>query len=85
MALACAAQRQWLRFSDRNSVEGLALQTTCRDLGLCQIVREPTRERSLLDLVLTDVANARASVLPAVADHKMVLITTDICAPRSTS
>jgi hypothetical protein len=77
-------QRQWLLHSARNSVEGLAFQTKCRDLGLHKIVRKPSRENYLLDLALTDVMSARAAVIIAIADHRMVLLTFDFSAPRST-
>ena len=48
-------QRQWLVHSAKNTPEGKALEDTCRDEGLKQLVREPTREEYLLDLVLSDL------------------------------
>jgi hypothetical protein len=47
-------QRKWLRHSVRNSLEGALLQDTCNTLGLSQLVRDPTREDNLLDLVLSN-------------------------------
>ena len=37
------------------------------------MVREPTREKYLSDLTLTDVANCSSTVLAYIADHKMVM------------
>ena len=62
----------WLRHSIANSVEGTALKAACDEAGLKQLVRTPTREGHLLDLVLTNIPGARASVLPAITDHKIV-------------
>ena len=66
-------QRSWLRFSQRESVEGRELHSVAQECSLCQLVRGPTREENLLDLVLSDM-DARCEVLPKIADHKAVLI-----------
>ena len=42
-------------------------------LGMRQLVREPTRGKYVLDLVLTDVPDCTARPCAAVADHKGVL------------
>ena len=65
---------RWLRYSSRNSPEGAALYNACLELGLVQRVRSPTREGSLLDLVLSDVNSMACRVLLPVADHKVVEI-----------
>ena len=39
-----------------------------------QIVREPTRKEYLLDLAITDIHKATASVLPCIADHNAILV-----------
>ena len=45
----------------------------CSEHGLQQIVREPTRERNLLDLVLIDLCDfAKSIVVPQIADHRVV-------------
>ena len=41
---------KWLRHSNGNSVQGADLRALCDNLGLQQIVREPTRQQYLLDL-----------------------------------
>ena len=38
-----------------------------------QQVTKPTREDHLLDLVLTNMSGVRTSVLPCIADHKLVV------------
>ena len=37
-----------------------------------EIVKTPTLEKHLLNLVLTNIPNTRASVLPTITDHKQV-------------
>ena len=49
------------------------MKTFCDFHGLQQLVREPTREEYLLDLVCTDVCGSSVKVLPKIADHKAVL------------
>ena len=65
--------QQWLRFSNRESAEGKQLREVCSICRFEQVVREPTREAHLLDLVLTDLHGIVADVLPEVADHRLVL------------
>ena len=65
-------QRKWLVHSARNTPEGNALEETCKDRALKQIVREPIREKYLLDLVLTDLAEVRVLTHPRVADHNLL-------------
>ena len=72
----------WLRFSTCNSAEGTELENTCNSLGLRQLVKEPTREENLLDLVLTNSEQVRCSVQEKVADHKVVEVTLDLPVPR---
>ena len=40
---------------------------------MVQLVREPTRHQYLLDLIRTDIAGAKASVGPYIADHKFCI------------
>ena len=75
-------QRQWLVHSAKNTPEGKALEDTCRDEGLKQLVREPTREEYLLDLVLTDLDGVKCKVLPGVADHQLVQATLVLPMPK---
>ena len=44
-----------------------------RRLGFRQSVKQPTRGKYLLDVVLTDVFDCEASPHSAVADHKSVV------------
>jgi len=66
--------KRWLRFSSGDSPAGAQLRALCDCRGLSQLVREPTRNDFLLDLVLTDVADTSVRVLPAIADHKAVRV-----------
>ena len=48
-----------------------------------QLVTEPTRRPNLLDLALSSLRCAvSASVVPAIADHKGVLVTVGLPTPR---
>jgi len=66
---------RWLRFSNGNTVQGSDLKTVCDNLGLQQLVNEPTRQEYLLDLYLTDVAGTKVRVGSYVADHKYLIAT----------
>ena len=61
---------RWLRFSNGETPEGRALEGVCHRASLRQIVKSPTRGEHLLDIAMTDIPRASASLLPAVADHK---------------
>ena len=74
--------KKWLRHSNRNSAEGQRMMEICREQGLRQLVRGPTREQYLLDLVLTDVEGVSCKVLPKVADHNTVLATLKLKMPE---
>ena len=73
---------RWLRFSSGNSAEGEILKKFCDDRGLRQVVRQPTRGANLLDLLLTDMEGVGCKVLPKIADHKGLLCTLPLQAPR---
>ena len=77
--------KRWLHHSSHDSAEGKAMRDACDDLGLQQKVRQPTREGHLLDLVLTDVPGVVARILPAIADHKLVMAEVDILAQGSSA
>ena len=64
---------RWLQNSARESVEGRLLHDISDQLGLQQLVTEPTRGKYLLDLVFTDVPDCTAEPCTTVADHKGVL------------
>ena len=59
-----------LRYSNGNSIEGLTLRNLCDDHVSCKLVKEPTRESYLLNLILSDLDNISVSVLPVITDHK---------------
>ena len=63
----------WLTHSARENTEGRLLRDISDQLGLRQVVTEPTRGKYLLDLVLTDVPDCTAKPCAAVAEHKGVL------------
>ena len=70
--LCCAGDpnvhhRKWLKYSNRESLEGQELSAVCK-VGLTQLIREPTRGRHLLDLVVRSFPG----VPPLIADHKPV-------------
>ena len=65
---------KWLRFSNGNSIVGADLKAFSENYGLHQLVKEPTRNEYLLDLLLTDIAGAKVKVGSYVADHKHLLV-----------
>lgn len=58
---------------------------TSNQLGLRQLVKEPTRGKYILDLVLTDVPDCSATPLAAVADHNGVLTKVNFKIPETAS
>ena len=54
-------------------------------LGMRQVVTEPTRGKYVLDLVLTDVPGCTARPCAAVADHKDVLTHVTFKIPKTAS
>ena len=62
-----------LKHSVRESTERQMLFEVANKMGFKQLVKEPTRGKYLLDLILTDVTDSAASTLAAVADHRCVL------------
>jgi len=64
---------RWLRHSNGNSIQGADLKALCDNLGLQQLVGEPTRQQYLLDLYLSDVAGTKVKVGPYIADHKLII------------
>ena len=77
--------KRWLVHSARESAEGQLMAETSRRLGLRQLVRQPTRDKYLLDIVLTDVPDCKASTHAAVADHKSVVTTVSFKVPETAS
>ena len=76
----------WLRFSSRDSTEGLLLEEVCCTLGLKQHVKAPTRGAYLLDLVLSDFeSGVRCKVIPGIheEDHDAVLTSVDVSVAES--
>ena len=67
---------RWLGHSPSDTPAGLELESQCKQYGLKQIVKEPTRDENLLDLVLTTMPDQTIYQLtPKIADHKGVLVT----------
>ena len=75
--------RRWLRFSNGDSPEGIALERFCLANSFRQLVHEPTRENYLLDLVLSSSDSVRCRVLPKIADHSVVLATLKLSVPKT--
>ena len=66
--------QRWLRHSNANTNIGAEMKCYCDFHGLFQLVKEPTRNEYLLDLVITDMVGSSASVLSKIADHQAVLV-----------
>ena len=66
--------QRWLKFSRENTNIGAEMKTLCDFHGLIQMVKEPTRNDYLLDLVITDIGGSVAKVLPKIANHNAVLV-----------
>ena len=75
--------KKWLRFSPEDRAEGKRMQAVAQEAGLKQLVRAPTHGRYLLDLALSDTPDSKATVLPEIADHGAVLVTTKMTVPKS--
>ena len=66
--------KKWLRYSNDNTTVGTDLKAFCDFHGMSQLVREPTRNEYLLDLVITDICKCSVNVLPCIADHNALLV-----------
>ncbi len=77
-------QESWLKHSsDGNTTEGKELHAFCRERGLDERVRKPTRGNNLLDLVLTDLASlVKCRVISGISDHEAVLSTFEFPLPE---
>ena len=54
----------------------------CDGAGRQQLVKQPTREDYLLDLLFSDIDGIRCKVLPQIADHKSLLLPLPLPVPR---
>ena len=72
---------KWLKYSNRNSLEGQELCAVRKEVGLTQLVHEPTHGDHLLGLVLFSFSGVKAGVLPLIADHKLVAATLKLSVP----
>ena len=73
-----------MRFSRENSSIGERLWNISKDLGLKQLVSDPTRGEYLLDIVLADFGELmQVSVLPSLADHRVVCMDINVNISRS--
>ena len=52
------------------------LTTTLEDTGLCQLIKTPTRNDNILDLMITNFHNQvpRTEILPDISDHDIVFL-----------
>ena len=69
--------KKWLIHSVETSSCGKRMRPAAAHIGLRQLVKEPTRGKNLLDLALSDIPGAKASVHPKIADHSIV----EVCMP----
>ena len=78
--------RRWLiHSSEGNTREGEMMRDICLKNGLRQLVRGPTRNENLLDLALTDIESAGATVSSKIADHSIVSIRLNLILPQTAS
>ena len=75
--------KRWLKHSSGETPEGTRLHEICQDEGLKQIVREPTRNEYLLDLVMTDIPKIEAEVGGKIQDHRYVLTKLKLTVPET--
>ena len=67
--------KAWLHFSNGTTPEGTTLFKVCARHGIQQLVRHPTRDKYLLDLVLTDLPQlTKVKVMSKISDHNIVSI-----------
>ncbi len=58
------------------------MQDFCERNGFKQLTTEPTREKHLLDLVLTDCPSiVKVKVVDGVSDHRGVFLELSVCPP----
>ena len=77
--------KRWLFHSASNSKEGELMRDLTLKAGLRQIVRGPTRGAHLLDLAVTDIESASATVAAQIADHSIVITKLNLTLPRTAS
>ena len=65
--------KRWLQFSREDSSIGTEMKNYCDFHGMRQLVRKPTRNEYLLDLVLSNIQGISVKVMPYIADHKSLL------------
>ena len=75
-----------MKFSSRgNTALGQLLQDTAAEAGLKQLVKTPTREENLLDLVMTDLLGTTVTVGQQfkTGDHRWILATVPMAIPTT--
>ena len=73
---------RWLKHSNANTTLGERLWNACLDMGLKQLVKQPTRKEYLLDLVISDVCELiDVKVLPELTDHRIVCVSLEVNVP----
>jgi len=73
--------QQWLKHSRETTACGKRMRLAAAQMGLKQIVKQPTRGNYLLDLVFTDVQGVTTRVLPKIADHNVVEVSAPLPVP----
>ena len=77
--------KRWQYHSSYNSKDVEQMRDLCLKAGPRQIVRGPPRGEHLLDLVVTDIESASASVLSKITNHSIVTVKLNLTLPRSAS
>jgi len=75
--------KRWMVHSSGESPEGTRLHEICEDEGLKQIVKSPTRNENLLDLVMTDISGTETEVGGKIQDHRFVLTKLKVRVPET--
>ena len=75
--------KRWLVHSASNAMEGELMRNRCLKMGPRQIARGPTRGDHLLDLCITDIEFASASVSEKIADHAIVTSRLNLALPQT--
>ena len=83
----------WLGHSSETTSCGRRMQLAASQMGLRQIVRDPTRsvvqengeihQAHLLDVALTDIPGTKARVTPKIGDRKVVEVTLSLPVPET--
>ena len=72
---------RFLKYSNGETTEGRAMSAVCANLQAVQSVKGATRGEYLLDLIITDLPDVKASILPQISDHAIVEANVEMTVP----